>query len=277
MLKKIFSLFAALTLSVGLWAGITVNVTVPAGTPACYFYGEMSGNTFVEMTKVDETHYTTTFDQATTIGWGYLFAWEADNWNTKNAEDYFTVEPVNGVINVEVKAWGTNPAPAPKYYAKNNWDGGEWTWKEMTQDTEKKDIYTLNNVVFGGEGFKINTKEDDTDALDFNLEDIEVVVSERIIILPRATQRQERSMHAPNSLENQPQKLLPDDIVQLFFNAADSTLKVNVFGRPAAPTTSIVTLPNEEKVGGEVVKFFHNGQLYIRKDEKTYNALGAGL
>lgn len=92
----------------------------------------MSGNTFVEMTKVDETHYTTTFDQATTIGWGYLFAWEADNWNTKNAEDYFTVEPVNGVINVEVKAWGTNPAPAPKYYAKNNWDGGEWTWKEMS-------------------------------------------------------------------------------------------------------------------------------------------------
>lgn len=131
--------------------------------------------------------------------------------------------------------------------------------------------------MFGGTGFKIDTKEDDTDALDFNLEDIEVVVSERIIILPRDTQRQERSMHAPNSLENQPQKLLPDDTVQLFFNAADSTLKVNVFGRPAAPTTSIVTLPNEEKVGGEVVKFFHNGQLYIRKDEKTYNALGAGL
>ena len=32
------------------------------------------------------------------------------------------------------------------YYMKNNWDGGDWTWREMTKDGEN---YKLENVVFG--------------------------------------------------------------------------------------------------------------------------------
>ena len=36
------------------------NVTVPAGTPACYIAGEMTGWSFIPMSQVDETHYTLT-------------------------------------------------------------------------------------------------------------------------------------------------------------------------------------------------------------------------
>ena len=37
---------------------LTFNVTVPAGTEACYICGEWDWNSFKEMTKVDATHYT---------------------------------------------------------------------------------------------------------------------------------------------------------------------------------------------------------------------------
>ena len=54
-----------------------------------------------------------------------------------------------------------------KYYAKNNWNGEDWTWKEMTKSGEN--VYTLERVVFGGTGVNINTKEEDTDAKWFDL------------------------------------------------------------------------------------------------------------
>ena len=46
-----------------------------------------------------------------------------------------------------------------KYYLKNNWDGGEWTWKEMVAQTDGS--YLLENVVFGGTGVNINTSASD--------------------------------------------------------------------------------------------------------------------
>ena len=39
--------------------------------------------------------------------------------------------------------------------------------------------------------------------------------------------------------------------------------------------TALPSLPYEGKVGKGFFKFLHNGQLYIRKDGKTFNALGA--
>ena len=55
-MKKIFTLFAALTYMMSMFA-LTYNVTVPAGTKACYIAGDMNGWSHVEMEKVDETHY----------------------------------------------------------------------------------------------------------------------------------------------------------------------------------------------------------------------------
>ena len=46
--------------------GLTYNVTVPNGTYTCYIAGTMTTWTLQEMTKVDDTHYTITFADATT-------------------------------------------------------------------------------------------------------------------------------------------------------------------------------------------------------------------
>lgn len=50
-----------------------------------------------------------------------------------------------------------------KYYLKNNWDGGEWTWKEMTKN-EEDGTYLLEYAVFGGSGVNINTSASDEGA-----------------------------------------------------------------------------------------------------------------
>ena len=63
-MKKIFTLFAAMTCMMSMFA-LTYNVTVPAGTKACYIAGEMNGWSQVEMSKVDATHYTLEVTDAT--------------------------------------------------------------------------------------------------------------------------------------------------------------------------------------------------------------------
>lgn len=52
-------------LSSGEELGLTYNVTVPAGTNACYIAGVMNGWSHMPMTKVDDTHYTITIVGAT--------------------------------------------------------------------------------------------------------------------------------------------------------------------------------------------------------------------
>ena len=79
-MKKIFTLFAALVCIMSMSA-VTYNVTVPAGTKACYIAGGMNSWSFTEMTKVDDTHYTLDLPSATEAmkykycsgpGWAYV-------------------------------------------------------------------------------------------------------------------------------------------------------------------------------------------------------------
>lgn len=105
-----FSLFAANAVYAG---GITVNVETPDDkvTPQCYFNGAMSDNKWVLMKRVDESHFTVNFPDATEIGWGYQFSWNA-SFDDANAapNGNITVEPdENGVIDVKVHAWKTTP------------------------------------------------------------------------------------------------------------------------------------------------------------------------
>ncbi len=145
--------------------GITVNVTVPANTPACFFYGEMSGNTFVEMTKVDDTHYTTKFADKESIGWGYLFCWESGNFSTKNTGGDFTDEPVDGVINVEVVGWETEPGTEYKYTTYTDWQvrtdwNGSWdpeTWLTLTPNVDG----TFSGLGEWGTGEGVNLASND--------------------------------------------------------------------------------------------------------------------
>ena len=79
-MKKIFTFFAALACVMSMSA-LTYNVEVPSGTNACYIAGEMNGWSQVEMTKVDDTHYTLDVADATEAmkykycsgpGWAYV-------------------------------------------------------------------------------------------------------------------------------------------------------------------------------------------------------------
>ena len=73
-------MFAAL-ISAMTMSAVTYNVTVPAGTKACYIAGGMNSWSFTEMTKVDDTHYTLDLPSATEAmkykycsgpGWAYV-------------------------------------------------------------------------------------------------------------------------------------------------------------------------------------------------------------
>ena len=61
----------------------------------------------------------------------------------------------------------TVPGPGPEptdvtYYIKNGWNGGDWTWEEMTANADKTE-WTYTNV-FGGTGVNINTESSDAGA-----------------------------------------------------------------------------------------------------------------
>lgn len=55
------------------------------------------------------------------------------------------------------------------YYIKNCWDGGDWTWQQMTKDG---DVYTFTGN-FGGVGVNVNNNEGDAGANWFAVESIE--------------------------------------------------------------------------------------------------------
>ncbi|MCQ2312850.1 MAG: Ig-like domain-containing protein [Paludibacteraceae bacterium] len=147
----------------------------------------------------------------------------------------------------------TCEAPKPietKYYAKNNWNGAtEWSWLEMSA-TDQENVYMLDSVVFGGTGVNINDKEDDTDALYFAADAITVLDGldglpgpippepKRRDTIPYAPARMVAPLEAPT--------LLAGDTIKLFFNAADSTLKAFITGRPApAPRKEFTFIAGE--------------------------------
>ena len=154
--------------------GVVYNVTVPAGTHACYLAGEMNGWGHTEMTKVDDTHYTLTVDTATTAmkykycsgpGWDYVEL-QADG---SDVQDRTYSE------NDEVAAWKkvydptSTPTPNPgdakditvKAKVPAEWTNGitVWVWptggagSEATPTQEGEwYVYTQNctelNIIF---------------------------------------------------------------------------------------------------------------------------------
>lgn len=87
-MKRIFTLFVVL---MGLFsvmqpvAALTYNVTVPAGTNACYIVGDMTGWSFnTPMTKVDATHYTIDLPNAKETD-GYKY-WSGPDWKYEEAD-----------------------------------------------------------------------------------------------------------------------------------------------------------------------------------------------
>ena len=107
---------------------LTFNVTVPAGTEACYICGEWDWSSFKEMTKVDATHYTLKvagaektheYKYACKADWAYAEVREADeNGNTNRkawtASDEVTAwnKPTYTVAGDSEAAFGTTWDPS---------------------------------------------------------------------------------------------------------------------------------------------------------------------
>lgn len=108
ILLSLVAMFAAVAVASAV--KVTVNVTVPAGTPACYLYGFISGNKFVQMTSSGTNTFTWTsadVNVADVNNWGYKFAWSDNNWDTQ-VEPATTYQEYDGTMNV-VYGWKTNP------------------------------------------------------------------------------------------------------------------------------------------------------------------------
>ena len=98
--------------------GLTYNVTVPAGTNACYIAGEMNGWSHQEMTKVDDTHYTITIVGATEnqqykycSGPGWDYAENIDGGGNRTAHSE------NDVVTGWAKVYNPNPTVDPEVIA----------------------------------------------------------------------------------------------------------------------------------------------------------------
>ena len=133
--------------------GLTYNVTVPEGTNACYIAGDMNTWTFTEMTKVDDTHYTITIDEAT-LEMGYKYCsgpdWAYVEKGAEGEELQNRVYSENDVVATWAAVYdpngGENPEPNPQgaYYVTGNADlVGEKAWiADAIAMTENEGVYT---------------------------------------------------------------------------------------------------------------------------------------
>ncbi len=139
---------------------LTYNVEVPVGTPACYIAGDMNSWAFTAMTKVDDTHYTITFDNVHKA-MGYKYAC-GDSW------EYEEVTAEGGNVgnrtwseNDVVAAWEATPSTEPETPETLTYDvtvpagtpacyisGGmnDWTFTEMTKVDDTHYTITFNDV-----------------------------------------------------------------------------------------------------------------------------------
>ena len=144
--------------------GLTYNVTVPAGTNACYIAGDMNGWSQQEMTKVDDTHYTITIVDATTAN-KYKYCSGPDWKYTEVTTDGGNVEDRTYSENDVVAKWNevynpnptVDPEPDPtyEYYITGTLAGG---WDPKQQGLEKDgELYkaTFTDLAAGTYEFKI--------------------------------------------------------------------------------------------------------------------------
>lgn len=152
---------------------LTYNVTVPEGTNACYLAGAMNSWSFTEMTKVDDTHYTIEAGEGEykyTCGPAWKYVEKTADGEEMNNRTYSENDVVAKWAEVYTPS-GNNPNPTDvKYYIKNNWNAGGWTWEEMSPNADKTEWSYTN--VFGGTGVNINTEGSDSGAAWFPVDQI---------------------------------------------------------------------------------------------------------
>lgn len=166
-MKKQLLFLVAMFVSLTTIAQVTYNVTVPAGTNGCYIAGDFSdpypswGQ--IEMTKVDDTHYTLTISNATTAN-VYKYC-SGPAWSYKEMQADCSTDVANRTYNANdvVACWASVWVPdAPKVdiniKVKSPWGAStylyywgdainEWPGDVMTQINNSTIYeYTINQV-----------------------------------------------------------------------------------------------------------------------------------
>lgn len=115
-MKKQLLFLVAMFVSLTTIAQVTYNVTVPAGTNGCYIAGNFSAPYpswgQIEMTKVDDTHYTITISNATTSNKYKYCSGPAWNYEEKQADCTSKVEDRTYNANDVVECWASVWVPA---------------------------------------------------------------------------------------------------------------------------------------------------------------------
>lgn len=253
-MKKIFSLFAALTLCAGLWAqtaGTTILVHNLTGWDNLYLYmwgdgGNDLGGGWPGFKAQREDEGDPIFLVAEGEYDGKSESLIFNNGNGAQLADY----PIT--LGDSYELWVTldgvfdeEPAPEYKYTEYANWQikyGNSWDWSDNMEKVEDG-LFKLE-ILWEGTGINVKSDENPIKKDWFALE--ELTIGEEVI--------------APT-------------FVDVYLKVVDD--ETVAIGLGVEPTTALPTLPYEGKVGKEAAKFLYNGQLIIRKDGKTYNAMGA--
>lgn len=133
---------------------------------------------------------------------------------TVNAASYSVADLASQARFTEIKVTLGDPIPAPvevHYYMKNNWNEGEWAWKEMAKDGN---VYKLDSVVFGGTGVNVDVAEvADNAKFWFPVADI------------------------------QGAEIAAKDTVSFVFNPADTTVTATMIGKYVEPVVPVIVSP----------------------------------
>ena len=146
---------------------LTYNVTVPAGTNACYIAGEMNSWSHVEMTKVSDTHYTLEIAGATQAmkykycsgpDWAYV---EKTATGEELQDRTYSANDVVATWAAVYDPNGTDPNPNPNpdpdaaYYVTGNAElvGADNAWSEtaiaMTKSADNIFTHTFSDLTAG--------------------------------------------------------------------------------------------------------------------------------
>ena len=245
--------------------GVIYNVTVPAGTKACYIAGEMNGWSQQEMTKVDETHYTITIAEATTaMKYKYCSgpSWDYVEMQADGATD---VQDRTYAANDVVEAWkavydpaGENPGEEPgddpivtptdaAYVLMGV--GGDWEtgipFTRNEANTLEEEYMLLGQVISEGDAVKVVGIVDGIAVYYYNTVD-EASVSHTLS-------------------EDYQNIVLAPGIYDFYFKVASQVIYIGA---------SLPSAVDNVTVEGKAVKVIRNGQMYILRDGVMYNAIG---
>lgn len=271
-MRKLFSLFAALTLSVGLWAQAPANVT------------------YVDLGLTSGTKWATMNVGATTPeGYGDYFAWG-------ETEPYYADTTTNPVT------WKTDKANG---YAWSSYfdtsDGGE-TFQKYNHDSGKTVLDATNDAATAnwGSNWRMPTKAELDELVDectwtwttdYNGIGISgwIITSKaegntNSIFLPASSCRQNLSITMVGSFGFYWSSSLDEaDSNGSCINFNKSKQNKLKYARYYGFSVRPVYVPSEPtalptiNANVNANKFFHNGQLIIERNGKMYNAAGAQL